>query len=59
MLIELLRLPLAVDEEYTARLYIVDHLVALEDVGRIMTCNKVSLVDVVRALDRLVAETEV
>ena len=57
--IQLICAPLAVDEEYAARLNVLNHLIALEDIGRVMTCNKVSLIDIVRALDGLVAETQV
>ena len=51
--------PLAVDQEYAARLYVVDHLVALDDIGRVVAGHKVGLVDVIRALDRLVAKAQV
>ena len=59
MLIELLGSPLAVDKEYAARLYVVYHLVSLDYIGRVMAGNEVSLVDVVGALNRLVAKAQV
>ena len=51
--------PLAVDEECTAVLNILNHLVALDDVRLVVTCNKVSLVDVVWWADRFVTKAEV
>ena len=59
MMSELFRRPLAVDHEHAAGLDITDDREALGDVGRVMAGDKVSLVDVVRALDGLVAEAQV
>ena len=58
VLVQLFRRPLAVNQEYAARLYVVDHLVALDNVGRVVACNEVSLVDIVRGLDRLSTEAQ-
>ena len=58
MMLEFLEAPLAVDEEDAAGLYITGNGEALHDVGRNMAGNKVSLVDVVRALDGLVAKAQ-
>ena len=52
-------IPLAVDEEYTAGLDVVDDAVGLLDVGRVVACDKVSLVDIVGTLYLIVTETEV
>ena len=59
MVAELLRRPLAVDHEHAARLDILDHLEALGDVGRVVAGHEVGLVDVVRALDLVIAEAQV
>ena len=59
MTVELLGVPLAVDKEYTARLYVVYHLIALYYIRGVVAGDKVSLVDVVGALNRLVTETQV
>ena len=59
LLVELISVPLAVDEENAAGLNIVDHLVALLDIGGVVAGNEVSLVDIVGALYRVVAETKV
>ncbi len=59
MLVKLLWGPLAVQQERAAGLYVVDDLVALEDVRGVVTCNEVCLVDVVGALYGLVTETQV
>ena len=59
VLVELFRSPLAVDQEDAARFYVANHLVALGYIGRVVAGNKVSLVDVVWALDRLVAKAQV
>ena len=59
VVLQLGQIPLAVDEEHAARLDVVDDLEALGDVGRVVAGNEVGLVDVVRALDGLVAEAEV
>ena len=58
MVLQLCHIPLAVDEEHAARLYVAHDREALRDVGRNMAGNEVGLVDVVRALDRLVAEAQ-
>src|SRR5699024_2528204 len=39
--------------------YVLNHLVAFYNVRWVVTCNEVSLVDVVRALDRVVTKTQV
>ena len=59
MMLELGKIPLAVDEEHAAGLDVTDNREALGDVGRNMAGNEVGLVDVVRALDGLVAEAQV
>ncbi len=59
VVLQLGQIPLAVDEEHAARLDVVDDLEALGDVGRVMAGDEVGLVDVVRALDGLVAEAQV
>ncbi len=59
MMGELFRRPLAVDHKHAAGLDVTDDREALGDVGRVMAGNEVSLVDVVRALDGLVAEAQV
>ena len=58
MLAQLFRRPLAVDEEYAARLNVTHDREVLGDVGRVVACYEVSLVDVVRRTDRLVAKTQ-
>ena len=59
MAVKLVGGPLAVEKERAARLYVVDDLVSLQDVGRVVACDEVCLGDVVRALDRSVAEAQV
>ena len=59
VLIQIFCAPLAVDEEYAAGLNILHHLVAFEDIRRVMAGNKVSLIDIIGALDRLVTKTQV
>ena len=56
---QLLRRPLTVDHEHAARLDVTDDREALRDVGRVVAGDEVGLVDVVRALDGLVAEAQV
>ena len=56
---DFLRLPLAVDEEDSARLNVLNDLESLINVGWVVASYEVSLVDVVRALDRLVTESQV
>src|SRR5699024_7591536 len=58
MMLELLGSPLAVNQEYAARLYVTHDREVLGDVGRVAAGNEVCLIDVVRALDRLVAKTQ-
>ena len=50
--------PLAVNHEYTARFYILSHLHTLCYISRVMTCYEVSLVDVVRTLNRIITKTK-
>ena len=57
-MLEFLEAPLAVDEEDAAGLHITGNGEALQDVGRNVAGNKVSLVDIVRALDGLVAKAQ-
>ena len=59
MMLKLCKIPLAVDEEHAAGLNVADDGEALGYVSRNMACNEVCLVDVVRALDLLVAEAQV
>ena len=54
-----LEIPLAVDEEDAAGLHVLHHREVLDDVGRVVAGDEVGLVDVVRALDGLVAEAQV
>ena len=56
---KLLCIPLAVDQEGTARLDVADHLVALDDVCRNVACNKVCLGDIVRRTDLVITEAQV
>ena len=58
-MLQLGQIPLAVDQERAAGLDVVDDLEALGDVGRVVAGDEVGLVDVVRALDGLVAESQV
>ena len=58
LLEKLCLIPLAVDQEDTAGLDVIDHLVAFFDVRRVVAGDEVCFVDVVRALDRLVTETK-
>ena len=58
VMLQLLHVPLAVDEEHAARLHVAHDREALRDVGRNVARHKVRLVDVVRALDRVVAEAQ-
>ncbi len=53
------RIPLAVDEEYAAGLNILHHLEALFNIRRVVACHEVRFIDVIGALNRLVAETKV
>ena len=57
-LIELLSIPAAVEQEGTALLQILYHIV-LVDVGRIVAGHKVSLADEISGLDGLVTKTQV
>ena len=50
MMLKLLGSPLAVHKERAAGLYVVNDLVALEDVRGVVACNEICLVDVVGAL---------
>ena len=59
MMLQLLQIPLAVDQEHAAGLDVLNDLEALGDVGGIVAGNEVGLVDVVGGLDGLVAETQV
>ena len=59
MMLKLCKIPLAVDEEHAAGLNVADDGEALGYVSGNMACNEVCLVDVVRALDLLVAEAQV
>ena len=59
MVVKLVKIPLAVDKEYAARLNIVNHLVALCYIRRVVAGNKVGLVYVIWALYRLIAEAQV
>ena len=59
MMLKLSKIPLAVYEEHAAGLNVADDGEALGYVCRNMACNEVGLVDVVRALDLLVAESQV
>ncbi len=56
-MLQLLVRPLAVDHKDTARLDILYHLKAFCHIGRVVACHKVSLIDIVRASDRFVAES--
>ena len=58
MMLKLLKAPLAVDEEYAAGLNIAYDGEALGDVRGNMAGDEVCLVDVVGALDGLVAEAQ-
>ena len=59
MVVKLIKIPLAVNKEYTAGLNVVNHLVALCYIRRVVAGNKVGLVYVIGALYRLIAETQV
>ena len=59
VMLQLLAVPLAVQQEDAARLDILNDLVALEDVCGNVAGNEVCLGDVVRGLDRLIAEAQV
>ena len=59
VMVQLLVAPLAVDQEHAAGLYVADDGEALGDVGGHVAGHEVSLVDVVRRLDGLVAEAQV
>ena len=59
MLIKLLIRPLAVDHEYSARLNILNHLHALDNICRVVACYEVSLVNVVWASDWVVTKSQV
>ena len=58
MPVKILGSPLAVHKERAAGLYVVNDLVALEDVRGVVACNEICLVDVVGALYGLVTETQ-
>ena len=58
-MVKLIHVPLAVNKEYAAGLNVVNHLVALCYIRRIVAGNKVGLVYVIGALNRLIAETQV
>ena len=58
MMLQLLHIPLAVDQEHAAGLDILDDLEALGDVGGVVAGNEVSLVYIVGALNRLITETK-
>ena len=59
MVIQLFVAPLAVDHEDTARFDVVDHLEAFNQrKDGLWQSNKIRFIDVVRALDRLVAKTQ-
>ena len=58
VVVKLFRCPLAVNQEYAARLYVAHHRVTLDDVGRVMAGNEVSLINIVRRADRLVTKTQ-
>ena len=59
VMLKLREIPLAVDEENAAGLNVTDDGEVLGYVGRHMARDEVSLIDVVRALDGLVAEAQV
>ena len=59
VMVQLIEIPLAVDHEHAAGLDVVDHLEALDDVAGVVAGDEVGLVDVVGALDGLVAEAQV
>ncbi|MPN48216.1 hypothetical protein SDC9_195821 [bioreactor metagenome] len=59
MLFNLLRCPLAVEQECAAGLYIVDNLISLNYIGGIMACDEIGLCDIVRAFNGLVSESQV
>ena len=59
MVVKLVKIPLAVNKEYAAGFNVVNHLVALCYIRRVVAGNKVGLVYVIGALDRLIAETQV
>ena len=58
-MVQLIEIPLAVDHEHAAGLDVVDHLEALDDVAGVVAGDEVGLVDVVGALDGLVAKAQV
>ena len=58
LLVQLVNCPVAVQQEGAARYNVLYHVV-LVDVGRVVTCNKVSLVDEVSGLDRRLTEAQV
>ena len=59
MMLQLLQVPLAVDQEHAAGLHVLNNLEALGDVAGVVASHEVSLVDVVGGLDGLVAEAQV
>ena len=59
VVLQLRHIPLAVDQEHAARLHVAHNREALRNIARHMAGHKVRLVDVVRALDGLVAEAQV
>ena len=58
LLVKLFRRPLAVQQEAAALLQVFDHVIGAE-VSRVVTCNKVSLGDVIGGFDRRMTETQV
>ena len=59
MVAELLGCPLAVNHEHAAGLDVLNHLEALGDVARVVAGDEVGLIDIVRALDLVIAEAQV
>ena len=59
MVLQLLQVPLAVDQEHAAGFHVLNNLEALGDVGGVVAGDEVGLVDVVGAADGLVAEAQV
>ena len=58
LLVKLFRRPLAVQQEAAALLQVFDHVIGAK-VSRVVTCNKVSLGDVIGGLDRRMTESQV
>ena len=59
VVVQLVEVPLAVDHVHAAGLHVLHHLEALGHIAGIVAGHEVSLVDVVRAADGLVAEAQV